>query len=84
LFLYLLIAFFATVAGLHSGGGWRTKINWTLRTETSASVVSLRDDMSEIGSLWDNARTEVKKLQADVAADSRIAARHISTLIRTI
>jgi hypothetical protein len=84
LFLYLLIALFATVAGLHSGGGWRRNINWALRAETSASVVSLRDDIYEIGSLWDNARTEVKKLQADVAADSRMTARHISTLIRTI
>jgi len=84
LFLLSFIACLAIVAGLRSGGAWRGKVNRALRTETTATADSLRDDMHEVRSLWDDTRRELHELEADAAEYSRIAVRHISTMIGTI
>jgi hypothetical protein len=79
-----LIAGLAIAAGLQSGGAWPGEMNQALRTETRATADSLRDDGHAVRSIWDDVRREVHRLEADAAENSRIAAKHIFTLIRTI
>jgi hypothetical protein len=85
LFLFLLLTFLATVASLQSGGAW-LRDNRAIRTETSAAIALLKDNMQTISihaarapfaliTPLGDVRKEVGTLESD--AEARIAARHI-------
>ena len=92
----LLVLFVASLAaaGLRSDGAWWGEIHQTLGSESRADIGSLKEDIRlmriqaqlvplAVETLWDDARREVRTLEADVVADARHAARRISTLIKT-
>jgi hypothetical protein len=94
-FLLLLpVAFLAAAVSFHSGGVRLGDSEQSLRNEASANITSLQNDVSRIGAqagrvphallgFWTDVSHQVRILEADVAVDARMAARRISSLIKT-
>jgi len=94
LFLLLfLVALLAATVSLRNGGVRLGKINRAVEEESRADIAALRDDVRalriqaklapfKLRVLWNDARRDVRVLEADAAAHARITARRIATLIK--
>jgi hypothetical protein len=93
--LFLLsVASLATAAVLRPGGAWLGDIRSDVQYEARAEVASLKDDAHDIRALaesapnqlkaiWNDASRDFRILKADLTIEARLAARRISTLIKT-
>ena len=70
------------------------EVRWALRSEARADIASIGEDMhaiqnqaartpGELKSLWNDIRKYLRQIEADAAADARVAGERISTLIKT-
>jgi hypothetical protein len=94
LLLFLLVAFLATAVSLQSGGKWWGDVRRDLRSEARANVYALKDDASDVRAqaesvpsqfraLWNDVGNNLRILKADVTSDARMAAKRLSTFIKT-
>jgi hypothetical protein len=94
LLLFLPVVFLAAAASLQSGGAWWGDVRSDLRSEANADCDAVKEDAyqlrlqaesapNQLKALWNQATNDFRILKADVSIDARMAAKRLSTLIKT-